>query len=177
MKFLTFQCDTTGPDHVPGDDVCGFGTDLNNDGDPDDLVIQIFDLASGITRPLAEPIAGDPFLGGTNSEAGDRGVVYISSGRCLESLGEACTTDTDCTAPGTHCQLDAGSDFSFCFGQDDCAANQICVDDVCRTGVCTAGCESDPECPLGTECGGGVLPPGPGRVCDRRGLPTGHRLP
>ncbi len=157
VKFLTLECDTTGPDHVPGDDFCFFGTDLNGDGDPDDLVIQVYDVATGVASPIFTPTSGDPFQGGGNSETPDPGVAYVSSGRCLEPAGGSCRTNADCTQPGARCALEEGTRYGFCFNDADCGPLRVCDDNSCKLGACTVdGCATDADCPVGTECIDGI---------------------
>jgi hypothetical protein len=142
---------------VPGDDSCGFGTDLNDDGDPDDLVIQVYDVASGVTRPIGTPTGGDPFQGGSNSETPDPGVVYVTSGRCLEPADGSCRTNADCTQPSAHCVLEQGTRSGFCFSDADCGPLRVCDDNSCKLGACTVdGCATDADCPVGTECTEGL---------------------
>jgi hypothetical protein len=155
VKFLTFECDQEGPVIIPGDDICRGGVDLNDDGDPHDLIIQVYDMATGLTRAIGESRAGDPFQGGSNSEEPDGGVVYQASGRCLEPAFGFCTTTADCNTPGTDCE--PHPDGSFCFSQDDCGPERVCEDFRCMRGICTTGaCEMESDCPLDSTCFDGL---------------------
>jgi len=81
---------------------------------------------------------GNPLLGG-DASGEDSSVIFVSSGRCVEVIGGACTVD------------------------DDCAADAFCDGATCTRfhGVCT----STPDCPGDTECitgaGGGIVPASP----------------
>jgi hypothetical protein len=97
VKFLSFECDQQGPTSSFS---CGSGgTDLNGDGDADDLVIRLFDLASGTTRTIGTVTQGNPLGGGDPGTTS--GTVYVATGACIE-VGGACTTTADC-GPGAFC--------------------------------------------------------------------------
>jgi hypothetical protein len=131
VKFLTFECDQGG--NVTAG-CASSGTDLNGDGDAGDLVIRVFDVATGRTTTVgtvAQGAGGDPLQGG--DIGGGTGTVYTSSGRCIETLGGTCTTNVDCGA-GAFC--DAST----------CKREQ---------GVCT----TDSDCPPGITCQPGTIVP------------------
>jgi cysteine-rich repeat protein len=134
VKFLTRECDQGGTVTAG----CpGGGTDLNGDGDAADVVIQTFNVRSGEVltvgtiadvhvagsqvNPLQEPVS-EP-----NAPTGQDGTqVFVSTGRCIETLGTSCGSNVDCAA-GAFC--DAGA----------CKRDQ---------GVCTI----DADCPSGVAC-------------------------
>lgn len=123
VKFLTLE-----PDQG--------GTDLNGDGDAVDLVIQTYNLDTGRTVTIGTVREGSNPLSGGNTTGSDGGVVYVSSGRCVEPVGGFCSSDVQCP-PTTICQ-----DF-------EC---------VLETGVCA----SQADCPPGSTCTpGGIVPASP----------------
>ncbi len=108
-KFLTQECKQGGKEK----DGCPLGgTDLDNDGDADDLVIERFNVCSeqvtlvgtvSDSQP-ADPLQGDPF-------APEGTEVFVGAGRCVQDLGVDCTPPISpapdpCTAatPGTFCE-------------------------------------------------------------------------
>lgn len=103
VKFLTVECDQHGGVFSGG---CpSGGTDLNDDGDADDLVIQLFDLTTGTTRTIGTVTGGNPLDGGDPTTR--TGTAYVSSGMCVESSGGklqgVCVTTADCP-PGSTCE-------------------------------------------------------------------------
>jgi hypothetical protein len=114
VKFLTFESDQ-------GD------TDLNGDGDAFDLVIQTFNLDTGRSTVIGTVREGSNPLGGGDTIAGDRAVVYVSSGRCVEPAGGFCFEDSECPATAIcqdfACVLETG----VCASQDDCAPGSTCT--------------------------------------------------
>ena len=103
VKFLTVECDQHGS-VVSG--FCGSGgTDLNDDGDADDIVIQLFDVATDTTRTIGTVTGGNPLAGG--DPATGTGTAYVSAGACVETVGgklhSVCLTDEDCP-PGSTCE-------------------------------------------------------------------------
>jgi hypothetical protein len=129
VKFLTFECDQGGS--VTGAFCSTGGTELNGDSPPDasDLVIQTFNVRTGTSRTIGtvvpgaqNPIAPDP---PTSSDAGDD-TVYVSSGRCIEPIGGACTTNSNCDNGGFcesgTCKRDQG----VCVKQSECPGASIC---------------------------------------------------
>ncbi len=121
VKFLSRECDQQGGVFSFG---CGTGgTDLNGDGDADDLVIRLFDLTTGTTETIGTVTGGNPLAGGDPGTT--TGTTYVGTGACLE-VGGLCATTADC-GPGGFCE----------FG--------TCT----RThGVCTTSA----ECPPGSTC-------------------------
>jgi Tol biopolymer transport system component len=121
VKFLTFECDQHG--QVFSANCPTGGTDLNGDGDADDLVIQIFDITTGTTRTIGTVVQGNPLAGGDPGTP--NGTVYVSSGACIE-VGGTCSVTADCAAGAT------------------------CVFGTCTRfqGVCT----TTADCPPGTTC-------------------------
>lgn len=105
VKFLTRECDQGGG-VVSG--LCpGGGTDLNTDGDADDVVIQLFNAETGNTTvvgTIADQTSENPLGGGEQAgDPSDTGAVFVSSGRCVETVGGSCATTADCAA-GTTCE-------------------------------------------------------------------------
>src|SRR5262249_12591398 len=90
VKFLSFECDQRG---MVTEGCASGGTDLNGDTPPDadDLVLRVFDLETDITRTVGTIAAttADP-LGGDDAGT-DSGTVFVTSGRCIETLGGSCS--------------------------------------------------------------------------------------
>jgi cysteine-rich repeat protein len=80
----------------------GNGTDLNDDGDTNDIVVASFDVCTGAVRPIGTPAGGDPL-----DDPEDGGPAYVSAGgRCVVGLTTllapgSCLTDEDCPPPAT----------------------------------------------------------------------------
>lgn len=135
VKFLTFECDQGGS--VTSGCAAG-GTDLNNDGDAADLVIERFNLRSrerkviGTVAQLpgaeasSDPLAGDPVEGGGTE-------VFVSTGRCIEDLLAPC----DPSAGGNTCPNGA-----FCEQSGDVPTVGTCRRD---QGVCASSADCPPE--------------------------------
>lgn len=144
VKFLTRECEQGGTEF---DGCAAGGTDLNNNGDAADLVVQKIAVASdpggasGAVRPIArvnvdvggkiDPLRGDPI-------APDEGKtqLILSDGRCIEDQQVPCdpTTSPDpCT----------GS--SYCEEIGPMPTDGSCMLD---QGPCTA----DADCPHGVTC-------------------------
>lgn len=137
VKFLTFE-----PEQG--------GHDLNDDGDAQDMVLQIYDVATETVTVVGTPEqdqSADPLGGGEAStpvdgEANsDPGVVFPAVGRCLETL-----------AIPTTCSKNA-----------ECGAAAFCTEGQCQKeqGVCAI----DADCPPGLTCtkttGGGIVAASP----------------
>lgn len=102
-------------------------TDLNGDGDATDLVIQTFDLDTGRVRTIGTVHEGADPLGGGDTGDTDGATVYVSSGRCLESLGMFCVDDSACP-PTTFCSAnDCVLEKGVCATQDDCDPASECT--------------------------------------------------
>jgi hypothetical protein len=119
VKFLTLEADQG-------------GMDLNGDGDGLDLVIQVFDVDTGVTTVTGTVRNGANPLAGGETGGGDTGTISVSSGRCLEPVSSApCTTDDDCGA-GTFCHPFQASgprcarEHGVCASQDDCPPAASC---------------------------------------------------
>ncbi len=127
VKFLTNECEQRGS---VLDGCATGGTDLNGDVPPaaDDVVIQLFDITATAITVLgtAGDATHDPFQGGTGDGSGTGGTVFLSSGRCIETLGGECTTNTDCGSPA------------------------FCQDGTCKRGHRT--CVTDLDCPPDVPC-------------------------
>jgi Tol biopolymer transport system component len=143
VKFLTFEC-------AQGGGVTNLacplgGTDINGDGDPDDLVIQIYDTVTDTVTVVGTAASQDeqsPLQGGEADDPGtgdDDGTVYTAFGRCIETLGGSCTTSADCD-PAVFC--DAG---------------------VCKKehSTCTTTADCPPGIPCDTGAGSGTAPASP----------------
>ena len=123
VRFLTVECAQRGENESG----CStFGTDLNGDGNADDLVVRTFTDGFTTTIGIAGE-TGDP-LGGGGTTGGGTGTVSVSTGLCVETLaGTSCSTDADCAsvtgfcAAGT-CQRGQGT----CVEDDDCPAGSTC---------------------------------------------------
>src|SRR5205823_5018122 len=120
VKFLTSECEQRGT--VSDGCESSSGTDLTGDTPPmaGDLVLQQLDVKSrGVT-----------VLGRVQSSTEDPTVqlasVYVSSGRCLETMSGSCATNVDCGS-GEFC--DAGTckrDQRTCTTDADCSAGVTC---------------------------------------------------
>ncbi|HEV7730681.1 MAG TPA: hypothetical protein VGR62_00900 [Candidatus Binatia bacterium] len=128
VKFLTLEAEQ-GP------------TDLNGDGDMVDLVIQTFDVDTGLTTVIGTVREGaNPFGGG---EIGDTGsaTVYVSSGRCLELLGGFCTGDAQCPATTTCWNFGCARETGVCAVAEECSPGSTCV----ASGIVPASPDSDAD--------------------------------
>jgi hypothetical protein len=133
VKFIAFECNQRGS-------LLGFcespGTDINGDLDPNDLVLQIFDVHAGTVNVLGTVSDGagdDPLQGGSP----DDGTIVVSTGRCIETLTASCTTNDQCGS-GEFCDADLS---------------------VCKREHRT--CLTDVDCPPGISCESGFTGPGP----------------
>ena len=119
VKFLTLEADQ--------------GADLNNDGDMDDLVIQVLNVRTGVVRtigtvsqdtaaqsdPLGAPLTPDQQAGAA---------VFVGAGRCVE-LGEPCGPDAACPS-GASCENGTCvQDHGVCATVADCPAGSVCRPD------------------------------------------------
>lgn len=145
VKYLSYECQQGGGVTVG----CpSGGTDLNDDGDAGDLVIQVCNLRSGdrhnvgtVVDPsgvLIDPLQGDPvdacltgIPGGTQ--------IFLSTGRCIETLGGSCTVDGQCTA-GAFCESGTcKKEQGVCRVVGDCPPASICRPDP----IVPAGADQD----------------------------------
>ncbi len=134
VRFLTFEGDQ--------------GEDLNEDGDQDDVLVQVYNVVSGETRPVAEvtdPDDGtgsDPLQTPSEDDPGEGSdQVIVTEGRCVVDTTASCTPG----APGT---CGAGE---FCFDPDPEATIGSCVRDTGRTcdldkPTAEQGCDPDATC-------------------------------
>ena len=110
--------------------------DLNGDGDSTDLVIEVFDVhtntvtvvATPDEAPGVDPLAGGDTGDGDTGAGDDPGVVYVSSGRCIETIGGACVTAANC---GDALFCDAGTckkDQGVCTTTADCPPGIPCIE-------------------------------------------------
>jgi len=149
-------CDPRIPYRVSGDVVTFLtleadqgGQDLDADGDPDDVVVQTFNVRKALAVVLAEQDQARDVLA-----SADQGV-------CTGN-GEACSTHADCSAgvcllPPGACLTDT-TDFCGCdetcqlfgFGEVACPVGQICIgapEGTCHT--VGAECSNDGQCGAG----------------------------
>jgi len=149
-------CDPRIPYRVSGDVVTFLtlesdqgGQDLDADGDPDDIVVQTFNVRKALAVAAAEQDQARDVLA-----SADQGV-------CTGS-GDGCSTDTDCAAgicllPPGACLTDLGT-FCGCdetcqlfgFGQVACPVGQVCIG--APEGTCHsvgAQCSNDGQCGAG----------------------------
>jgi len=142
VKFLTFECDQGGAERSG----ChSKGTDLNNDGSADDLVIQTFNVVSGKTKvvgTVAPPVdtglhssQPDPTLGDPLAPADGGTEVFVSSGRCVENLDIGCNPSVGGCPNGAAC-LQEGNvpsvglchrDHGVCVTEADCPPGVDCL--------------------------------------------------
>lgn len=135
-KFLTFECDEGAGQLVSARCASG-GTDINNDADADDLVIQVFNVRTRTTTPIGTVIVDgsnhplpdqNPLDDGTSTDTPDSGTVYVTDGRCLE-VGNGCSSNAVC-ANGAFCDLQVEHacvrDQGTCVTQADCPTGSIC---------------------------------------------------
>jgi cysteine-rich repeat protein len=152
VRFLTLESDQ--------------GEDLNDDGDQGDLLVQVFNAASGEARVVGEVVetgatiedpaaASDP-LDAPVSEAGGE-QVFVSSGRCVEDSAETCASSATCepdelcldppgVAPAT-CVRDTGAS---CFpdrppGEQGCPPQAVCASDFTVIAVADADGDEVPD--------------------------------
>jgi cysteine-rich repeat protein len=148
VKYLTYECQQGGS--VTAGCAAG-GTDLNGDGDAGDLVIQVCHLRTGervnvgtVVDPsgvLIDPLQGDPIdpclgrgvTGGTQ--------VFLSTGRCIETLGGLCSGDGQCTA-GAFCESGTcKKEQGVCRVVGDCPPASICRPDPIVPGGADQDCD------------------------------------
>src|SRR5262249_2803612 len=135
VKFLTFECAQGGTNY---NGCPAGGTDLNGDGDADDLVIQSLDVATNTVLTIGTVVStptettvptGDPLAHpGTGGQ-----VIATPAGRCVTGT-TSCDRNADAcpgTFAGTACDqqlhrcalLQPGA----CASQDQCPAGSQCV--------------------------------------------------
>lgn len=175
VRFLTSECDEGGEvtDGCPSG-----GSDLNGDGDANDLVLQVFNVARAtITDSLTAAsghrldrnssrtrTVGHAVFAGSVST-----ITAISLGICTDT-GDACTTDFDCPGGG-ECFVPPGGCIenleTTCKPLDEspCPADQFCLPDAgsAKMGVCSrvAGpCLTDADCKQNALCNDTLDPVG-----------------
>jgi hypothetical protein len=108
VKFLTVECDQQGP--LLSVTCPSGGTDLNGDGDADDLVLQLFDACRrrvtvlGTVDPTAttrDPLLGDPAQGAAVATTGKRCFLTASPFTAV-AVPASCQSDADCP-PESQC--------------------------------------------------------------------------
>ncbi|MGH7789428.1 MAG: thrombospondin type 3 repeat-containing protein, partial [Candidatus Binatia bacterium] len=135
VKFLTFE-----PDQAYGD--------LNNDGNQEGIVLQLFDFCSGratVISSVAQQPGHDPLDDGDAS-----GALLAEGGRC--DLGRACDPLADTCDPGAFCAADScdtGAGSCRRHAALDCTADADCHR--CRLAQ-PATCLRDADCPAGATC-------------------------
>lgn len=129
VKFLTIECLQRGP---IASGCATSGTDLNGDVPPaaDDEVLQVLDVAAGLTTvvgTVGEFATHDPFQAGPDDGSGTGGSVFLASGRCVETLGRACTTNANC-GPAGFCEgATCKRDHRTCVTALDCPPGVPCI--------------------------------------------------
>ena len=117
--------------------------DLNDDGDKNDLLIQLFNVSSGEVDIIGEVFdtgatvqdgvpSGDPLADPTETDEDGGSQAFLSKGRCVEETSVPC--------PG---------------GDSDCEAGQFCIDDPNDPALCAiehGTCETVDDCPPDTTC-------------------------
>ena len=118
VKFLTLEADQ--------------GADLNNDGDLDDLVIQVLNVRTGVVRTLGtvsqDATQPDPLGTPLTPDQQAGAAVFLGAGRCVE-LGAPCGLDAPCPS-GAACENDTCTqDHGVCATVADCPMGSICRPD------------------------------------------------
>jgi hypothetical protein len=122
VRFLTKERCTCSINNIDAS-TC-VGGDLNGDGTYDDLVLQVYDVNSGVTSTIAtiDDNSGDPFR-----EDLPGSIVFASNaGRCQREFGNSCSPD-------------------------GCRTGEFCAAGVCVLRS-PGACEQDGDCPTGTRC-------------------------
>ncbi len=140
VRFLTYECDQGGSvvnGCAPG------GSDLNGDIPPfaGDIVLQVFQVSTGITKVIGKISATATANGGTSGsgnplgsdsgvnsaiDSAGSGVVFSSAGRCIEALGGFCLANADCPA-GAFCEANlCKREQRVCSDDSDCTAGVLC---------------------------------------------------
>ncbi len=138
--------------------------DGNADGDCDDLLVKLFNAASGETEVIGEvlPEAADPTVAqnpatasdplGDVEEGGDAEAdVLVSAGRCVALEGTDCSLDPSLCASGQVCVADGlgGAVCALtqgtCSSVNDCADGASCVPDPVVIGVVDTDGDQIPE--------------------------------
>lgn len=149
------DCDPRQPYRVEGskvvfltDEADQGGTDLDGDGDADDVVIQVYDFCNDVVTPQVSVPAYGAF-NPVDVKSDECGVTQADLGRCVEDL---CPTGAECDA-GAFCETDrcevalgvcARHSWLSCSSDDECnlcvvrAPGNCLTDDDCRA---TATCE------------------------------------
>jgi cysteine-rich repeat protein len=157
VRFLTVEADQ--------DD------DLNDDGDQDDVLVQVYNVASGEARVVSEvedpfaPEASDPAtavdpLVAPEPESGQPAPgeqVLVATGRCVSDTLVACTVSPPTCAAGSFCYAAIGNDGTCvedagqsCFpdrppGEQGCSGDAVCVEDFVVIGVADADGDEVPD--------------------------------
>jgi hypothetical protein len=132
VKFLTRECEQGGSMFVG----CNTGgTDLNEDGDARDLVIQILNVRTGSLRTVGaiDENAGDiddPLEDVLDEDEGGT-ETFVSFGQCIEVLTAECDTDAECPA-NQFCELTAipsrcARRHGLCLEAEDCPPSVTCI--------------------------------------------------
>jgi hypothetical protein len=158
VKFLTYECDQRGPE---SNGCPTMGTNLSGDvpSDADDIVLQSFNVPAGTTTVLGLVVEGGttPAPGVLTDPTAGQASVYVSYGRCIETIGGSCSKTTDCGS-GEFC--DAGvckRDQRTCTTDADCPTGVTCERGPGPRCIETAGesCDDQTPCPSGLFCEGG----------------------
>jgi hypothetical protein len=169
VTFLTFECDQPGNTFDKG---CPTGgTDLNNNGTADDLVVQTFNVAmaeaegmcgpSGTGRPTATTRARTQVVAG-GVQAGLVTTLAAAMGGVCTTTGAACATDVNCGGRGTcfvppgGCILDRGTPCVPAM-PNACPTGEFCqpTPNIPGQGTChevQGRCSSDQDCTKPAVC-------------------------
>jgi len=168
VTFLTLECDQEGPETsgCPSG-----GTDLNNDGDASDLILQKYDFCAKNKKTVSVGAVrdGDP----NPLDENDESIAFLADGgRC--DLGVTCDPTNDNCADGAYCQLD-GCDLDT--GRCDLHIGLSCSSDA-DCGRCTlrqpSTCVTDADCPSGSCLAQAVVAVTPATDTDQDGVPDGQ---
>jgi len=151
VTFLTAECELGGAET----DLCpAGGTDLNNDGDAGDLLVNHFNVAEALAAQVSQ--AGACVAAVSDLSSG----IDRASGEACSCVGEACPLD--CFLPPGRCVKDLGTQCDpGAFDPPGCASGQFCVRSsgaAPNQGTCFAlnpnvpACRTNDDCALDESC-------------------------